>query len=72
MKAITKDSDIEAGNTLFSPKENVRYTVNSYDYDSESKTEVAELTPKIPQGISKKKIVMTIEDLVKSGYKIED
>ena len=71
MVKITKDTDIEAGNTIFNPAENVRYGVKAYDYDVAIKTEVAHLEPKLPLGSMKKKFTMTIEDLVKLGYKLE-
>lgn len=71
MIAIKKETDIEASNVIFNPAENVRYTVDSYDYDSESKTEVARLRPQQPLGISKKPFTITIERMVKLGYKLE-
>jgi hypothetical protein len=71
MIKITKDTDIEAGNTIFNPAENVWYGVNAYDYDSASGTEVAHLEPKLPHGTAKKKFIMTIENIIKQGYKLE-
>ena len=71
MIAIKKETDIEASNVVYNPTENVRYTVDSYDYDSESKTEVARLKPQVPLGLAKKVFTMTIESMVKKGYKLE-
>ncbi|MES2486251.1 MAG: hypothetical protein V4581_09945 [Bacteroidota bacterium] len=71
MIAIKKETDIEASNVIYNPAENVRYTVDSYDYDSEWKTEVAHLKPQLPLGMAKKAFSMTIENMVKQGYKLE-
>ena len=71
MVKITKDTDIEAGNTIYNPAEDVRYGVNAYDYDANSKTEVVHLEPKLPLGTNKKKFTLTIEAIVKLGYKLE-
>ena len=72
MIKITKDTDIEAGNTIYNPTENVRYQVDAYTYDTDSKTEVARLKPKLPLGINKKAFTLTIENMVKLGYKIDN
>lgn len=72
MIKITKDTDIEAGNTIYNPTENVRYQVDAYRYDADSKTEIATLKPKLPLGIYKKAFTLTIEDMVKLGYKIDN
>jgi len=71
MIAIKKETDIEASNVVVNPTENVRYTVDSYDYDAEWKTEVARLKPQAPMGTEKKAFTMTIENMVKAGYKLE-
>jgi hypothetical protein len=72
MIKITKDTDIEAGNTIYNPTENVRYQVDAYTYDAETKTEVARLKPKLPIGIQKKAFSLSIEELVKLGYKVDN
>lgn len=71
MISIKKETDIEASNVIYNPAENVRYTVDSYDYDAEWKTEVARLKPQLPLGLAKKAFNLTIEDMVKLGYKLE-
>jgi len=72
MIKITKDTDIEAGNTLYNPSENVRYQVDAYMYDAVTKTEVAHLKPRLPFGTHKKAFTLAIEDLVKLGYKVDN
>lgn len=72
MIKITKDTDIEAGNIIYNPAENVRYQVDAYLYDAATKTEVARLKPKLPLGIYKKAFTLSIEDMVKLGYKIDN
>jgi hypothetical protein len=71
MIAIRKETDIEASNVIYNPAENVRYTVDSYDYEAASNTEVAHLKPQLPLGLAKKAFTMTIESMVKLGYKLE-
>jgi len=72
MIKITKDTDIEAGNIIYNPTENVRYQVDAYVYDANSKTEIAHLKPKLPLGLAKKAFTLTIESMVKLGYKIDN
>ncbi|MFP9100885.1 hypothetical protein ACLI09_17700 [Flavobacterium sp. RHBU_24] len=72
MIKITKDTDIEAGNTIYNPAENVRYQVDAYLYDTGNKTEVAHLKPRLPFGTHKKAFTLTIESLVTLGYKVDN
>ena len=72
MIKITKDTDIEAGNIIYNPTEDVRYQVDAYTYDPETKTEIARLKPKLPLGIYKKAFTLTIENMVKLGYKLDN
>lgn len=72
MIKITKDTDIEAGNIIYNPTEDVRYQVDAYTYDPETKTEIARLKPKLPLGIYKKAFTLTIENMVKLGYKVDN
>lgn len=72
MIKITKETDIEAGNIVFNPAENVWYTVDAYDYDKDLKTEVAHLGLRVPHGTAKKAFTITIEEMVKKGYKLEN
>lgn len=72
MIKITKETDIEAGNIIFNPAENVWYTVDAYDYDKDLRTEVAHLGQKVAFGASKKAFTITIEEMIKKGYKLEN
>lgn len=72
MIKITKDTDIEAGNIIYNPTENVRYQVDAYMYDSTLKSEVAHLKPKLPLGTNKKAFKLSIEEIVKLGYKVDN
>jgi len=72
MIKITKDTDIEAGNMIYNLTENVRYQVDAYVYDAETKTEIAHLKPRLPFGTNKKAFTLTIEEMVKLGYKVDN
>jgi len=62
--------DIEAGDIIYNPAENVRYEVVSYPHNMEFNTPIAYLKPFPPFGISKNEFTMPIQAMIDLKYKL--
>ena len=69
-RQLDKTTSIQKGDTIYNPQENVYYIVDTYLTNIDYNTEVAELIPQQPFGISKHYFSISIDDMINLGYKI--
>lgn len=70
MVDLNEEIQIETGDSIYNPVENVRYSVTSYIYNLDFKTKVAYLKPIFPFGTSKRDFSITIKSMVDLKYKL--
>nr|WP_315144729.1 hypothetical protein [uncultured Flavobacterium sp.] len=70
MIELSEETQIEIGDLIHNPRENVRYLVSSYTYDLDFETQVAYLKPVKPFGLSKKDFSIPIKSMIDMKYKL--
>lgn len=70
MIELNEEIQINVGDLIYNPVENVRYLVTLYVYNLDFKTQVAYLNPIAPFGTSKKNFSIPIKSMIDLKYKL--